>query len=78
MSQHADESPAAKVMNEAIDLVLEGRSPYPDEVAFIDADMPYTEEEIRHAAVEGRAAVLCFADGSTRVLSREAAAASGR
>lgn len=27
------------VMNEAIDLAIEGRSPYPDRAAFIDADM---------------------------------------
>lgn len=27
-------------MDEAIDLAIEGRSPYPEKVAFIDADAP--------------------------------------
>lgn len=31
-------SPAAKVMDEAIDLAIEGRSPYPGRAAFIDSD----------------------------------------
>jgi hypothetical protein len=78
MTQHGDESPAAKVMDEAIELAIEGRSPYPDRAAFIDADTPHTADEIRRAADGGYAVVLCFADGSTRILSQEAAAASGR
>jgi hypothetical protein len=78
MTPDAFISPAAKVMNEAIDLDIEGRSPYPKRAAFIDADTPNREEGIRRAAANGYAAVLCFADGSTQVLSPEAAAASGR
>jgi hypothetical protein len=78
MTPHADESPAAKVMNEAIDLAIGGRSPYPDRAMFIDADTRHTAEEIREAGEQGYAAVICFPDGSTRVLSQEAAAASSR
>lgn len=36
MSIDNGRSPAAKVMDEAIDLAIEGRSPYPDRAAFID------------------------------------------
>jgi hypothetical protein len=37
MSTDNGRSPAAKVMDEAIDLAIEGRSPYPERAAFIDA-----------------------------------------
>jgi hypothetical protein len=78
MNRHADESPAAKVMNEAIDLAIEGSSPYPDRAAFIDADTPHIADQIQEAGEQGYAAVLCYPDGSTRVLSQEAAAATSR
>jgi hypothetical protein len=78
MTRHAVESPAGKVMDDAIELAIAGRSPYPDRAAFIDADTPNTVDEIREAADEGYAVVLCSADGSTRVLSQDAAAASSR
>jgi hypothetical protein len=55
-------------MDEAIELALEGRSPYPDKSAFIDAGTTHAGDEIRRAADEGRAVVLVAADGSTRVL----------
>lgn len=64
-------SPAAKVMDEAIDLAAEGRSPYPKKAAFIDADTSQAGHEIRRAADEGRAVVLVAADGSSRVLKPE-------
>jgi hypothetical protein len=65
-------SPAAKVMDEAIDLALEGRSPYPDRAAFIDADMASAGHEIKRAADEGLPVVLVAADGSSIVLVPEA------
>lgn len=74
MSQNSENSPAGKVMDEAIDLALEGRSPYPEKSAFIDADTANAGHEIRRAADEGRAVVLVAADGSTRVLRPELAA----
>jgi hypothetical protein len=67
------ESPAARVMNEAIELALEERSPYPEKAAFVNADEPYVGAEIRRAADEGRAVVLVAADGSTRTLLPELA-----
>jgi hypothetical protein len=65
------ESPAARVMEEAIELAIEERSPYPEKAAFINADWPSVGTEIRRAADEGRAVVLVAADGSTRTLLPE-------
>lgn len=64
-------SPAAKAMDEAIDLAIEDRSPYPERAAFIDADAPSAGHDIERAADEGLSVVLVSADGSTRVLKPE-------
>lgn len=64
-------SPAAEVMNEAIEMAIEGRSTFPDRAVFIDADLPSTQSEIRRAARKGVAAVLVFPDGSTRIMPPE-------
>jgi hypothetical protein len=71
MSTSNGKSPAARVMDEAIELAIEERSPYPEKSAFIDADEPSVGAEIRRAADEGRAVVLVAADGSTRTLLPE-------
>jgi hypothetical protein len=65
------DSPAGRVMNEAIELDLEGRSPYPKRASFLDADVPYLGEAIRRAVDDDRAIVLVEADGSTRTLRAE-------
>lgn len=72
MSSENGRSPAAKVMDEAIDLAIEGRSPYPERAAFVDADTASAGHEIKRAADEGMPVVLVAADGSTRVLLPEA------
>jgi hypothetical protein len=74
MSSQGDNSPAGRVMDEAIELAIEGRSPYPEKAAFIDAGSAHAGQEIQRAADEGRAVVLVAADGSTRVLRPELAA----
>jgi hypothetical protein len=61
-------SPAARVMDEAIELAIEERSPYPEKAAFVDADEPHAGAELRRAADEGRAVVLVYADGDVRTL----------
>ncbi|HTR74540.1 MAG TPA: hypothetical protein VMH33_04695 [Solirubrobacterales bacterium] len=71
MNTDSSRSPAAKVMDEAIDLAIEGRSPYPEHAAFIDADAPGVGDEIRDAADEGLSVVLVAADGSTTILRPE-------
>jgi len=74
MSTDSKRSPAAKLMDEAIDLAIEGRSPYPERAAFIDADTPSAGHEIERAADEGLSVVLVSADGSSRVLRPDLAA----
>jgi hypothetical protein len=73
MRPQTDNSPAGQVMDEAIDLAVEGRSPYPEKAAFIDADTAQAGDEIRRAADEGRSVVLVAADGGSRVLRPEPA-----
>ena len=64
-------TPAARAMHEAIELAIEGQSPYPDIAAFVDAEAPGAIEAIGKAADEGRAVVIAYADGITRVLPAE-------
>jgi len=73
MSIDNGRSPAAKVMDEAIDLAIEGHSPYPERAAFIDSDTASAGREIKRAADEGLPVVLVAEDGRTRVLMSEAA-----
>jgi hypothetical protein len=73
MIADSNSSPAGKVMDEAIDLAVGGRSPYPERAAFIDADTPSAGHDIERAADEGLSVVLVLADGTTRVLKPELA-----
>lgn len=67
------DSPAMRVMEEAIELAIEERSPYPERAAFINADLPMTDAAVKRAFDDDKAAVLVSADGSTRVLLPEPA-----
>lgn len=71
MSTNTGDSPAVKAMDEAIELAIEERSPYPERAAFVDADSPRTGAAIKRAVDEDRAVVLVSADGSTRILHAE-------
>jgi hypothetical protein len=71
---HDSQSPAAKVMDEAIELSIKGRSPYPEKAAFIDADAPSAGHAIERAADQGLSVVLVSADGSTHILNPELSA----
>ncbi len=73
MSTENGNSPAARVMDEAVELAIAERSPYPERAAFIDADGPRTGVAIKRAIDEDRAIVLVSADGSTRILRAEPA-----
>jgi hypothetical protein len=66
------DSPAGKVVDEAIELAIVEESPYPETAMFLDADRPCTEREMARAESEGVAVVLVSADGSTKVISPEA------
>jgi hypothetical protein len=70
------ESPTAKAMDRAIDLAIEGNSPYPEHAAFVDADSPHAGHEITRALDEGYAVVLVSADGRERVITAKTLAAS--
>jgi hypothetical protein len=68
MTRQNHTSPTFKALEDAIDLDLEGRSPYPERASFIDADTPYVEDAIQRAFDDDRAAILVAADGSTQIL----------
>lgn len=67
-------SPAERLGLEAIELAIEGRSPYPEKAMFIDAEAPWAGREIKRAVDQGMAVVLVYKDGSTRTLRAEVAA----
>jgi hypothetical protein len=73
MSTTNGDSPAVRVMKEAIELAVEERSPYPERAVFLDADSPRVGIAIKRAIDEDRAVVLVSADGSTRILRAEPA-----
>jgi hypothetical protein len=68
MTTEPERSPAGKVMEEAIELNIEGRCPFPDRATFINAGIPDEDKWIERAFADGMAVVLVSADGSTRVL----------
>lgn len=76
MSPEADTdlSPASTALLAAVDQAIAGDTPYPDRAAFVDAGQPHAGHEIVRAAADGRAVVLCSADGSRQVLEPRAPA----
>lgn len=74
MTGQSGDSPASRALDEAIDLLLEGRSPYPERASFINAGTPYVDEQIKRAFDDGYAAILVSADGSTQVLHPDTSA----
>lgn len=75
MSTNGADTPAMRAMQEAIELNIQGRSPYPERAYFLDADAPDLGKWIARATDEGKAVVLVSEDGSTRVLHVEPVAA---
>ncbi len=69
------DSPTARAMDRAIDLAIEGDSPYPNHAAFVDADSPRAGREITRALDEGYAVVLVSADGRERIVTAKTLAA---
>jgi hypothetical protein len=60
--------PSSIAMDEAIELELEGRNPYPKRAMFLDADEPGLGRAIADSVDEGLAVVLCFSDGTRRIV----------
>ena len=71
------ESPTAKAMDRAIDLAIEGSSPYPERAAFVNADSPHAGHEITRALDDGYAVVLVSTDGRERIITAKTLAVSG-
>jgi hypothetical protein len=67
-------SPASLAFDEAIELSLEDRSPYPNRAYFLDTDMPELERRIDEAFDQGLSAVLVSPDGSFQILPPPASA----
>jgi hypothetical protein len=70
------ESPTAKAMGRAIDMAIEGNSPYPERAAFVNADSPQVGQEITRAFDDDYAVVLVSADGSEQIITAKTLAAS--
>lgn len=68
---HNGNSPASQAMDRAIEMAIEGNSPYPDRALFIDADAPGLDDEIARASCEGLATVVVSGDGSETILHPE-------
>ena len=69
------ESPTAKAMDRAIDLAIEGNSPYPKNAAFVKADSPHAGREMERALDDGYAVVLVASDGRERIITAKTLAA---
>jgi hypothetical protein len=67
------ESPAGKVMNEAVEAAIAEEPICPEASAFINAGTPLTDRQIREALDRGFAAVVVTRDGSTEILHPESA-----
>jgi hypothetical protein len=65
------QSPAGDVFDEAIELGIEERSPYPERSTFLDTDMPGLEARMEEAADEGQSIVLVSPDHSAQVIAPE-------
>jgi hypothetical protein len=69
MSDERTQTPAAIAMDEAIEVAIsEDRMMYPDGSLFVNADGPNVGRAIADAADEGRAVVLCYEDGTRRIV----------
>lgn len=62
------EKPSTRVMTQAIELAIKGRSPYPGRASFVNHDSPNLAEQIACAFDENMAVVLVWPDLSSRVL----------
>ncbi len=72
MSEY-QESPASKVMNEAIDLAIAEESPYPEQALFLNADIPCADRdrEMERAARDGYSVVLVSPEGDVQIIAPE-------
>jgi hypothetical protein len=69
------DSSTARVMDRAIHLAIEGKSPYPEHAAFVDATSARAGYEITPALDEGYTVVLVSGDGRERIITAKTLAA---
>ncbi len=65
---------AAERFRLAVDLAVEGKSPYPNEAAFLAADLLNLGANMAEYAKERRSVVLVYPDGEERILVSSSAA----
>ena len=74
MSDEPNLTSAADVMREAIEFnVKTGRMLYPDGSLFVDAETTDLAAVLARAADEGQTVVLCYADGTRRIVEARSA-----
>ncbi len=71
MQGAVSDSPAGKVMDEAIELAIAEESPYPEQAFFLDAQAPHAEREMERAARDGSSVVLVSPDGDIQIIAPE-------
>lgn len=64
-------SPASRMMDVAIELAIEERSPFPQHAGFVDADTLHTEATMRQVAEKGAAVILVWPDMTSQVIEPE-------
>ncbi len=67
-TKRAAERPASRLMDEAIELAIRDKSPYPSPALFLDHDAPFVTDQIAEAFDEQISVVLVWPDLSSRVL----------
>jgi hypothetical protein len=67
------ESPASRVLDQAIELAIEEKCPFPEKALFLNVDVPphHREAEMERAAGEGVSVVLVSPDLTTQVVLPE-------
>jgi hypothetical protein len=73
MRKNGEQSPAGKVMDEAIELAIAEEFPYSERATFVNAGTAYIERHVAQSLAMGMAVVLCSPDGSVEVIEPDAA-----
>lgn len=67
-TKRAADRPASRLMDEAIELAVKDKSPYPSPALFLDHDAPSVADQIAEAFDEQISVILVWPDLSSRVL----------
>lgn len=64
-------SPASRMMDRAIELAIEERTPFPEHAGFVDADTSHVEHSMQQVAEKGASIVLVWPDMTSQVIEPE-------